>query len=578
MRANYGLGLLGILATIAIGCGPASREGDIDASGDDVPPCAEGVEQCVGSTLQTCQDGSYVTVQECPEMCSPELGCVVCLPGTGTCTGDMSHECRNDGSGYQDVFCDPLQGMSCGASGVCEGACAPLTLGDTYYGCDYYPTVTGNMVAGFYDFAVAVANTTASAATITIDSGALTAPDVFNVPANSVVVRTLPWVTALKLCLGNMSWIDCYMVQINGALAVDGAYHLRSSVPVTVYQFSPLQYVKPGSSENSYTNDASLLFPTNAWRTEHYVTTWHHTANIHPSLMTVTAHKDGTEVTITTSTDTLAAGGAPAFVAGVPQTVTLNSGDVIELATTTGDLTGTHINATQPIMVIGGHYCANVPDDSFGYCDHLEEVMLPVDAMGVTYAVNAPAVTTIPDGKEEVVRILATQPNTTLTYDPPQAGAPTTIANAGGYVELLRTPASFVVTANAKILVSQIMEGSTAGGGTGDPAMSLAVPVEQFRNQYLFHAPTNYETNYVDITAPVGAAVMLDGLPIPPLVPIGASGWALSRVTPLGAGPAGDGNHQIVGDQGFGISVYGYGQDTSYWYPGGLDLSTIVIE
>ena len=37
----------------------------------------------------------------------------------------------------------------------------------------------------------------------------------------------------------------------------------------------------------------------------------------------------------------------------------------------------------------------------------------------------------------------------------------------------------------------------------------------------------------------------------------------------------GSGNHSITGDQGFGISVYGYGVDTSYWYPGGLDLSII---
>ena len=26
----------------------------------------------------------------------------------------------------------------------------------------------------------------------------------------------------------------------------------------------------------------------------------------------------------------------------------------------------------------------------------------------------------------------------------------------------------------------------------------------------------------------------------------------------------------------FGITVYGYGQYTSYWYPGGLDLKDII--
>lgn len=42
------------------------------------------------------------------------------------------------------------------------------------------------------------------------------------------------------------------------------------------------------------------------------------------------------------------------------------------------------------------------------------------------------------------------------------------------------------------------------------------------------------------------------------------------------AGVAGDGNHMIQGNQAFGITVYGYGQYTSYWYPGGLDLNTII--
>ena len=107
--------------------------------------------------------------------------------------------------------------------------------------------------------------------------------------------------------------------------------------------------------------------------------------------------------------------------------------------------------------------------------------------------------------------------------------------------------------------------------------MALAVPLDQFRTQYLFHAPTNYETNYVDITAPAGATVTLDGNPITAFTPIGASGFGLARVFPLDAGPGGDGNHSINSGTPFGITVYGYGQYTSYWYPGGLDLAEIPI-
>jgi hypothetical protein len=283
---------------------------------------------------------------------------------------------------------------------------------------------------------------------------------------------------------------------------------------------------------------------------------------------------DNTTVMLTPKASSNAAQGAPAFTAGMPQSVTLNAGDVLEVASFDRDYTGSLVDADKPVQVISGHFCAYVPD-GVAACDHLEESMFPVDTLGRTYVINAPAVTSIPNGKVEVIRIVATGPNTTLTYDPPQAGAPTTIAQPGDFIEIQGNLNSFQITADQKVLVAQYMEGQDAGGGTGDPAMTLAVPVEQFRTEYLFHAPTNYESNYVDVTAPVGATVMLDGAPLV-FAPIGTTGYALSRVYPLGAGPNNDGNHQIQGTMAFGITVYGYGQYTSYWYPGGLDLNTII--
>jgi hypothetical protein len=499
-------------ALVLAACGPSISSSDDDDDGDGgTNTCSAGQQRCQGNVLQSCQGGQFADAETCGMACDPTLGCVVCVPNTGTCNGDISMACRSDGQGFIDVYCDPVQGISCGPSGTCEGACAPASLGETYVGCDYWPTITGNMVSAQYDFAVAVSNTTNLPTEVTIDGGALTVPDVFTVAANSVSIRRLPWVAALKLCVGQ-SWSNCNAAAShpNAALAAAGAYHLRSKVPVTVYQFNPLDYVKTGATENSYTNDASLLFPSNAWRYDYYVAAWPHTASVSPSLMAVTAYQDGTNVTITTRAATTAAGGAPAFTAGVPQMVTLNKGDVIELGTAAADLTGSRVTSDKPVQVIGGHYCANVPD-GFGYCDHLEESMFPVDALSNRYIVNAPAVTTIPNGKEEIVRIIATQAGTTLTYDPPQAGAPTTIANAGDFVEIARQAASYMITANHKVMVAQLMEGSSVAGGTGDPAMALAVPIEQYRSYYLFHAPTNYLTNYVDITAPMGATVTLDG-------------------------------------------------------------------
>lgn len=557
---------LGTLAiTISIACGPGTRP-----HGN----CNPGETHCEGLTYQTCVDGTFTDTAECDTACSEGLGCTACEVGTATCNGNTATVCDDTGTGYVDVECDPVQGMTCDPNaGGCVGQCSPKSLGTSYIGCDYYPTVTGNAVLDTFDFAVAIANTGATDAMVTIEGGGLSAAQTVTVPSQRVAVQTLPWQNALKLC-NSVTLDDCIFNAStqSAALAQKGAYHLRSTVPVTVYQFNPLSYAK--GADFSYTNDASLLLPTNVWRTRYYAASFQHISTTNPSELAITAMKDNTTVMFTPKASSAAAQGAPAFTAGSTQPVTLNAGDVLEVASFDGDYTGSLIDADKPVQLISGHFCADVPE-TVGYCDHLEESMFPVDTLGTQYVINAPAVTSLPNGKVQFIRVIATGTNTTLTYDPPQAGAPTTIAQPGDFIEIQGNLNSFQITADQKVLVAQYMEGQDAGGGTGDPAMTLAVPVEQFRTEYLFHAPTNYESNYVDVTAPVGATVMLDGAPLV-FAPIGTTGYALSRVYPLGAGPNNDGNHQIQGTMAFGITVYGYGQYTSYWYPGGLDLNTII--
>src|SRR5258706_1472476 len=205
-----------------VACGPSGR------------PCMDGEHACAGNELQTCTNGEFADSQACAMACDTLLGCVTCVPGTGTCTGDVSHACRADGSGFDDIYCDPVQGEMCGTSGVCVGACSPAALGQTYLGCDYWPTVTGNPVAAIYDFAIVVSNTTNTDATVTIDGGALATAATFNAPAGTSVVHNLPWVDALKICGMNASSFDCTSGPHEGdALAVKGSYHLRSTQPVT---------------------------------------------------------------------------------------------------------------------------------------------------------------------------------------------------------------------------------------------------------------------------------------------------------------------------------------------------------
>jgi hypothetical protein len=569
------LAIIGL--ALALGaCGPSRR-----GNGDDTS-CAPGETRCTGLTLESCVDGSFEETSTCDVACDPNLGCVQCNPGYGECVGDTSHHCLPDGSGFTDEVCDVSIGVVCNVdTGRCDGPCAPENLGDSYIGCDYYASVTGNAVGNNFTFAVAISNTSGYPANVTIDGGALTQPIVLPVQPGSVVTQGLPWVHDLKLCSGPTS-NDCLTPQVFGANIVDGGYHLRSTVPVTVYQFSPLEYTN--GIDFSYSNDASLLLPTNAWTGNYLVATWQkfdaNAPDTWPGFMAITASQDNTDVTIITTAATNAATNLPAFQIGVPQTITINAGDTLELASfgaygdgIPGNLTGSVVQATKPVQVIGGHYCTYIPDLSTGACDHLEESMFPVEALSTRYLVTAPACV-LGQTKRHLVRIVATQANTNLVFDPPQPVA-TNIPNAGGYVDVPLSNADFLVDADHKVLVAQFMEGQDFQTNTGDPDLALAVPIEQYRANYLFHAPTNYESNFVNVTAPMGAAVVLDGAPIAPLTPIGASGYGISR-NQLGSGTGG--NHTITGDQPFGISVVGYGQWTSYWYPGGLDLTDIPIE
>src|SRR5262249_22807459 len=157
---------------LVFGCGPERRHG----TGGDDGGCTDGQTQCNGNVLQTCSGGSFSDTMSCSNACDPSLGCVLCQPGTATCNGNIAHTCNAQGSGYDDITCDPVQGMSCDPAGGCVGACSPGSLGQSYIGCEYYATVTGNPVNNSFDFAVVISNTSTTAATVTIEDGALTAP------------------------------------------------------------------------------------------------------------------------------------------------------------------------------------------------------------------------------------------------------------------------------------------------------------------------------------------------------------------------------------------------------------------
>jgi hypothetical protein len=493
-----------------------------------------------------------------------------CEPGAGSCVQDgPATSCRGDGSGYDEFLCDSKQGLFCDfETGVCSGACSPEELARSYIGCEYRPTVTGNSVRSTFEFAVVVTNTSDLPADVVIEGGDLDAPIELIVPPRSQRAQPLPWVADLKACMG-----PCDDVPLSSSAVSDaGAYLLRSTRPVTVYQFSPLDYTQFGLF--SYSNDASLLLPVNALDREYVVASYPSWGDS-PSQLSVTAVADDTEVTIVAAGNVRAGAQVPAIAAGETATFALDAGDVVQLfAEAREDLTGSVVTASRDVQVIGGHYCTQIPHGPAA-CDHLEESMFPVRTLGTSYVVTQPAHPDFAEGKAGFTRIIAVDSDTHLVFSPPLPGVDTELARRGDFVEVPLTLDSFHIEANHRVVVAQYMQSQQAAGNTGDPAMTLAVPVEQYRAEYLFHAPTSYDYNYVNIVAPIEADIVLDGEGLPSPDPIGDTGLGVIKAR-LGRGAEGD--HHIAGSYPFGIAVYGYGSYTSYWYPGGLNLEPIQID
>lgn len=568
---------------------------------------------CEGRTAIECAaDGSELSRSDCgAQVCVNGLGCRTCRPSTSyQCIGESVERCNADGTGYEPFrTCDAAAGETCNSiSGACTSLCNDAAASNSYIGCEYWPVTTSNsQVDSGFAPAVVVANPQTVPANVSV-----TGPAGFSVSRSVAPGATetieLRWVDALKGRAGSEAT----------ALVPGGAYRLTSSVPVTVYQFNPLEY--QSRSDFSFTNDASLLLPSHVLTGNYIVlgrpsmyNRFDGSTGGSPGFFTVvSASETPVSVDITFRGRTVAGSSIPAFNPGQTGTFTLNRGDALQIVgaqptscsdwftetitipaplpffppTTRTleycrvgpdfDLTGTEIRATGPIQVIAGHNCAFVPFNRWA-CDHLEEAMFPLEAWGTESIVSR---TLPPMGRTDpnVVRIISGRDGNVLSFDPVPPGVTSGMTLNRGQVVEFETTQSFRVQGTQALMVAQFLVGQDYAGynsagdnGQGDPAMSLAIPTEQFRTSYSFLTPSTYPTGYVNVTAPNGATVMLDGSPVSGFAPVGSTGFSVAQVSVR------PGQHSISSDRAFGIVVYGYGSYTSYMFPGGLDLNEINI-
>ena len=615
-------------------------------------PCFPGHANCIGNSIHICSpDGMdpHFEVIPCGDKICHKGMCLTCKPNTVSCLDNLVIECHSDGNGYEvletcegnlqclggscmfcypgDMMCEENVAMRCNYQGTawemvqdcsngglschmgtCLSPCAGDIKQNTNAGCEFYAVDLDNYESFDNDaqnaqYAVITSNTSKTDQV----EVTLTQPD------GKELTATIPPSSLHKFQLPPT-------FNVNDTMTGFKAFKVTSTRPIVVYQFNPLSNVV-----EVFSNDASVLMPAPSLGSEYYVMTYGFggtagsTDSSSSSYFTVVGlSTTPTEVTFTVSADTKAGGDIPALTKGNSHTLTLQQGEVLNVASSGagGDLTGSHIIANSPIEVFGGHECPFTA--ALCCCDHLEQQLMPVSTWGTQYIVSKSWERWL---EKDYVRILASEDGTTVTVNP-GIGVNIPTLNAGDHYTFQST-VNLQIIADKPILVaqflassyeilgkpnvldcwddsdcpspfvcewsygfctgpscsnsSQCMAGTTCeldslGGACapiGDPAFILAVSAQQFMESYVFLTPDAYLHDYLNVIAPMDAqTVVLDNNQINPssFIPVGASGFGVYRAEVT------DGIHTIWSDKKIGIVVYGYDNDVSYGYPGGMGL------
>ncbi len=442
----------------------------------------------------------------------------------------------------------------------CIGPCELAAIDRSSVGCVYYPVDTNAFQPGQY--AIAISNVHATkTANVVVESktGAMWMPIAGGTHAiGPEALQTIP------LPHRGIS---------GSALYEGGAYKVTSDLPVIAYQFTPLD----GAS--SFYSDASLLLPASSHDTEYIVPAWPFgnadDGSRYPAHVQISAGA-ATEVTVTSPIATVAGTGVPALAPGVPQTISMQDGDYLQLTAAVPDssFNGTIVSATKPVGVFTSNDCVNVPLANC-CCEHLEEQVFGLQTWGKTYAASRVPVRT---NEPAVWQVMAQQANTVVNFTFPTGvtGLPASVTL--GEREMAEytvngpasAPGDFLINADKPILVTQYMvAASLTGGDQGDPSMVQAVPVEQYLSSYVVLIPATWQNDFLVLTRTAGSDVQVDDMVVTSgWIDIGG-GYQVNRLATT------DGVHKITGATPVGVIVVGYDQYDSYAYPGGLDQQLI---
>ncbi len=546
----------------ALGC-VACTPGVLSCNGQDVVQCDSqgnpgGVVMTCGAT-EVCSNGACVDPCEEAATNRSYLGCeywsvdldnateVLGLPTGSNCTTEFGADAKL----LPNVkVCTKPDTSTTPAGTLVAGLCdADDTCPDNTWTCEAR-SICG-LDAQHSPFAIVVSNPQTKAVDVTIANGTGVTKTV------SVAASSVSSLFPQQLGFPDQS--------IDQSMKGKNAYKITSTVPIVAYQFNPLDNV------GVFSNDASLLIPRTSFDTKYYALTYPTLTRRHPATgdgtndyngyVTIVAWQDGTHIDVTPKANVRAnvAGGVAAITAGTKTSFVLDAFDVLNLesvgAATNGlvgpDLSGTLIESTdtKTFGVFTGTEASVLTSDSPGIfyqgpccADHLEEMMFPTSTWGKTFAIARSQVRLTATPERDVLRIIAQKPGTTMQFTPaPAKGTCPTLA-AGQFCEV-EISADTKIVASEPILIGHYLVSTIwqdligLSVGSGDPALAIAVPVEQFRESYAILVPSQYDATYVSLVVPDGTSALIDNNDVSAQLAAFGGGFKGGRVKITTAGP-----------------------------------------
>lgn len=539
-------------------------------------------------------------------------------PPTGAgCSADLRDVLRDDGSVLRT--CDDDEGCS---EGACIDACDAATASRGTVACDFvvtsppaYPPALPPCLAAF------VANGWSSPAHLTVTRGGASFDvTTFGRIVDNTIADAAAWapVPATGVPPGAVAVLflssdpDSVMPEngvdlscpitpaVDASTVVAGsgrsaAFRIESDVPVRGYD------ILPYGGARSHFPSAQLLLPTSTWGTEYVL--------LGPPLGThsppgpfffhVTAGASAATVTIWPRAELPASGDLPLVPAGVLGTFSVAPFETVQWEVDVDDPSGTLLVSDVPVGVVTGTRFLRLQPTPAPGGEAVHQSVFPTDALASLY-VAAPYETRRADLAPERVpyRIVGVVDGTLLSFDPPVAGAPSTIAR--GEVLEVTSDAAFVVTSQdtmhpfgmAQMMTTANVEGGSRPGAIapgfgpmlGDEEVVMVFPPAQFLDAYVFFTDPAYPTTNVVVVRVAEESGLFSPVTIDCLgelggwEPVGTSGdFEVTTVDLMRAGvgvgvgsPAcTNGSHVAESGGRFGLVVWGLDSYSSYAYPGG---------